>query len=337
MMSHAMAPHPLLLDDLTGWIVGVTQPKVAKRAVVTVELDVDAGWDVPPVPAGLPNVVVGTTTSAAALDHPAAAACDVVLHVGDAAALDAIVSTVERTPKAALALVALLREQPGRSVEEGLVAESRAYSELQGGPEFAHWLRGHERSERGPEDDPVRMERDGHRLRLTLARPHVRNALNAAMTVALLDGLAVAAADPAITIVELRGDGPAFCSGGDLDEFGTFESPEAAHALRLDRSVGRALADLSDRVVAHVHGPCAGSGIELPAFAGRVVATPDATLRLPEVAMGLIPGAGGTVSLTARIGRHRTARLALTGTPIDAPTALDWGLVDEIAQRSIGS
>jgi enoyl-CoA hydratase/carnithine racemase len=337
MMSHAMAPHPLLLDDLTGWIVGATQPKLAKRAVVVAELDGDAGWDVPPIPAGLPNVVVGTTTSADPLGHPAAAACDVVLHPGEGAALDAIVGTVERTPKASLALVAVLREQPGRSVEEGLVAESRAYSELQAGPEFSHWLRRHRRSERSAEGEPVRMERDGHRLRLTLTRPHVRNALNAAMTVALLDGLAVAAADPAITTVELRGDGPAFCSGGDLDEFGTFESPEAAHALRLERSVGRALADLSGRVAAYVHGPCAGSGIELPAFAGRVVAAPGTTLRLPEVAMGLIPGAGGTVSLTARIGRHRTARLALTGTPIDAATALGWGLVDEIGQGPSGS
>ena len=65
--------------------------------------------------------------------------------------------------------------------------------------------------------------------------------------------------------------------------------------------------------------------MELPAFAGRVVAAPDATFGLPEVSLGLIPGAGGTVSLPRRIGRHRTAWLALTGQPIDAPTALDVG------------
>ncbi len=329
MMSHAMAPHPLPLDELSGWIVGALAPRPSKRDVVLVDLEDDLGWDVPPIPAGLPNVVVGVTRDREPVAHAAAGACDVVLGPDDGA-LEAIVGAVERTPKAAFALVALLRGQPGRSVEEGLVAESRSYSALQGGPEFAHWLRGHERSARPAEAEPVRMERDGHRLRLTLTRPHVRNALNAAMTVALLDGLAVAAADGAITTVELRGDGPAFCSGGDLDEFGTFESPEAAHALRLERSVGRALADLSGRVEAYVHGACAGSGIELPAFAGRVVAAPDTTLRLPELGMGLIPGAGGTVSLTARIGRHRTAQLALTGLPIDASTALDWGLVDEV-------
>jgi enoyl-CoA hydratase/carnithine racemase len=60
------------------------------------------------------------------------------------------------------------------------------------------------------------------------------------------------------------------------------------------------------------------------------VARPDTVIGLPEVAMGLIPGAGGTVSLPRRIGRHRTAWLALTGRTIDAPTAREWGLVDEI-------
>jgi enoyl-CoA hydratase/carnithine racemase len=61
-----------------------------------------------------------------------------------------------------------------------------------------------------------------------------------------------------------------------------------------------------------------------------VVAAPDTKIGLPEVGMGLIPGAGGTVSLPRRVGRHRTAWLALTRDTIDAPTALDWGLVDAI-------
>jgi enoyl-CoA hydratase/carnithine racemase len=88
---------------------------------------------------------------------------------------------------------------------------------------------------------------------------------------------------------------------------------------------------LRDRVRADLHGACIGAGIELPAFAGRLSARPDTLIRLPEIVMGLIPGAGGTVSITRRVGRWRTAYLALSGLPIDAPTALDWGLVDEIA------
>jgi enoyl-CoA hydratase/carnithine racemase len=61
-----------------------------------------------------------------------------------------------------------------------------------------------------------------------------------------------------------------------------------------------------------------------------VIAAPDTFFRLPEVAMGLIPGAGGTVSIPRRIGRHRTNWLGISGAVIDAEVALDWGLIDFI-------
>jgi enoyl-CoA hydratase/carnithine racemase len=262
-----------------------------------------------------------------------------VLAVGDPATGE-VAATVERNPNAARTLVQVLRGSEARGLEEGLVAESLAYSALQSGPELARWLRRYERRPRGEEGDPVRLERAGAHLGIVLQRPHKRNALDAAMQQALCDALLIAA-DPAIEAVEVRGDGPAFCSGGDLDEFGTFESPEAAHVLRLERSVGRALAGVAHKVTVHLHGTCAGSGIELPAFAHRVVAAPDTTLSLPEVGLGLIPGAGGTVSLPRRIGRHRTALLGLLGRPIDAATARTWGLVDELepggAEMGVGS
>lgn len=73
-----------------------------------------------------------------------------------------------------------------------------------------------------------------------------------------------------------------------------------------------------------------GAGIELAAFATRVVAHRDAHISLPEVPLGLIPGAGGTVSIPTRIGRHRTMLLALGG-GIDSTTALGWGLIDAIS------
>ena len=236
---------------------------------------------------------------------------------------------------AARALELLLDATETLDVPRALVVESATYSLLQAGPEHRAWL-----EQRGPrrppaaEGEPVRIRRDGDVLRLTLDRPHVRNAFNAAMREALLDGLAVAAADPAVTVV-IDGAGPGFCSGGDLDEFGTLADPASAHLLRVERSVGRAVHELRDRVTFLVHGACIGAGAELPAFAGRVVARPDATFRLPEVGMGLVPGAGGTVSLPRRIGRQRAGWLALTGTAIDASTALDWGLVDEIADGDV--
>ena len=176
----------------------------------------------------------------------------------------------------------------------------------------------------------MRLHREGPRLILTLTRPERRNALDARMRDELSEGIAVAAADPGITVVELRGEGPAFCAGGDLDEFGSRSDPASAHVLRLQRSIGRELSHLGARTTAYVHGACVGSGIELAAFADRVVAAADTRIALPEIGLGLVPGAGGTVSLTRRIGRLRTAWLAFSGRTIDAATALDWGLVDDV-------
>jgi enoyl-CoA hydratase/carnithine racemase len=79
-----------------------------------------------------------------------------------------------------------------------------------------------------------------------------------------------------------------------------------------------------------LHGACIGAGAELAAFGRRVTAATDTWFRLPEVGFGLIPGAGGCVSLVRRIGRQRTAWLAISGERIDAATALAWGLVDSV-------
>ncbi len=142
----------------------------------------------------------------------------------------------------------------------------------------------------------------------------------------------MAAATSDVARVELRGEGKAFCAGGDLDEFGSRSDPATAHLIRLERSVGRTLSRLGevDRDVParRVH----GSGIELAAFTDRVVAAPDTQIALPEIRLGLVPGAGGTVSLTHRIGRLRTAWLAFSGIQRSTPRPLSsWGLVDELA------
>lgn len=293
---------------------------------------VDLDDDTEPLPrlqAEEAAVVVGLTDRGA-LDGPSrAVAADVVLRRGDPA-IDAILATVEQHPIASVALVQLLRGAERRSIDDGLLVESAVYSALQCGPEFAAWRASRPQRERSPEPDPVLVERVGNSLTITLNRPAVRNALNTAMRDALVEVLVLPKLDPSIAEVHLRGAGSAFSTGGDLDEFGSFVDPASAHLVRLQQSVGRSIAAVADRVTAHVHGPCMGSGIELPAFAGRVVAHPDATFSLPEVSLGLVPGAGGTVSLPRRVGRTRTAYLALTGAHLDAATALRWGLVDAL-------
>lgn len=275
----------------------------------------------------LPVVVVGVTRGE--VDQGWFDLCDVVVDEGDPA-LGAIEQNLEMFPIASVSLALLLRSQPFRSVDEGLVAESAVYSVLQSGPEFAAWRAGNPARTDVDEGPHVRLERGGSTLTVTLARPDRLNALDARMRDELIEGFRVAAADPGITVVELRGDGSAFCAGGDLDEFGSRSDPASAHVIRLQRSVGRALSHLPALTIAYVHGACVGSGIELAAFADRVVAATDTEIALPEIGLGLVPGAGGTISLTLRIGRLRTAWLAFSGHTIDAATARDWGLVDRL-------
>lgn len=226
-------------------------------------------------------------------------------------------------------LAVVLRVSADLPVSDALVIESLAYSTLQSGPEHQAWLSARKPRQRFVHRQPVKVRRVGDVLHVQLNRPERRNAIDAATRDALLDAFAVADADPGLE-VEWAGAGPSFCSGGDLDEFGTLEDPASAHFIRTTHSLGAAVHRLRDRMTVRVHGRCAGAGVELPAFAGRVVADPDTTFLLPELAMGLIPGAGGTVSLPRRIGVDRTALLARSGEPIDAQTALEWGLVDAL-------
>jgi enoyl-CoA hydratase/carnithine racemase len=176
----------------------------------------------------------------------------------------------------------------------------------------------------------VRADRDASTLTITLDRSQRHNAISTRLRDELSQALAVAVADNTIESVRLRGNGPSFCSGGDLDEFGSRPDPVTAHVTRLARSPARVIHTLAARTVAHLHGAAFGGGIEMAAFARRVEAHPDTRIALPEIGLGLIPGAGGTVSLTRRIGRQRTMALALSGREIDATTALEWGLVDHI-------
>ncbi len=261
-----------------------------------------------------------------------AAHFDVV--VTSEAELQSMDARVRANPIASSVLAQVLRHGDERTIEAALVAESLAYAALQAGSEFRAWLAARPApSARDPEPRaPLCVRRDGASLRLTLDHAAKRNAYSVALRDALVEALQLAASDSSISQVILDAAGPAFCAGGDLDEFGTTPDPAIAHAIRTTRSAARLLAELHTRVAVHVHGACIGAGVELAAFAGRVVAREDAWFALPEVGMGLLPGAGGTVSLPRRIGRQRTAWLALTGARLDAATALQWKLIDAIAR-----
>jgi enoyl-CoA hydratase/carnithine racemase len=237
---------------------------------------------------------------------------------------------ISAQPQAAAVAVDLLRSIDIANAEQGLVHESLAYGVLQGSSAHAEWLASRPRAVAFPAPGRVTARRDGNIVEIGLDRADARNAIDRTMRDQLFGAFSVAALDPDVTRGTLRGAGRTFSVGADLSEFGTTRDPATAHAIRMATLPAHAIHRCADKFEARVQGACVGSGLEMAAFAARLTATADAWFQLPELAMGLIPGAGGCVSVTRRIGRRRTVAMILSGRRINARTALAWGLIDEI-------
>lgn len=266
--------------------------------------------------------------------HPLACQLDAVAEMP--ISIEAMLRTISENPNTAAVTVQLLRGCEGLPLDKALAWESMAYAALQGSAEHAAWL---DRRPRGDGSACVRsaegrvvVGRDEDRLDLVLDRPEARNAIDRAMRDALFEAFTVAALDADIRSIRLSGVGRNFSMGADLGEFGTTRDPAAAHLIRAQTLPAHVIARCADRLEAHIQGACVGSGLEIAAFARRVTITPDAWFQLPEVGMGIIPGAGGSVSIARRIGRQRAALLMLSGKRITAQTALAWGLADAIVE-----
>ncbi len=336
---------PLVIIPLERWRDAPAAEIARVARLVADALPVTAGVLAgPPAPALVPLIEASTLTLAAS---SAGSADRAIVPVGDLGcdlgeAITRLRAAVAHSPRAAVACGQLVRQTsvlaplPGDGTTAALAAEAAAYCLLLGGPEFSRWLgeRGTPRRRRPPAE-PVRVSRDNGRLSIVLDDPARRNAFGAPLREALLDATALAEADDTIESVELWGAGPAFCSGGDLDEFGTADDLVAAYMVRLARAPWRVIDRIAAKVTVYAHGACIGAGTEIAAYAGRVVATPDAYFALPEVRMGLVPGAGGSVSVPRRIGRWRAAWLMLTGDRLPASAALRWGLADEVIDASL--
>jgi hypothetical protein len=246
-------------------------------------------------------------------------------------AVTGLLERVEAQPVAAGVAAQVLRASPQLTFDDALAMESLAYSMLLAAGGFAAWrAETAVRIREEPAIPRVLVDVDAGIIRLRLNRPDRRNAFDAAMRDDLCEALALTADHPDRLRVELSGAGPALSAGGDLDEFGAAADVGEAHLIRTLRSPARLLYALRDRATARLHGACVGAGIEVPAAAGRVVARPGAYFRLPEVSMGLIPGAGGTATIPRRIGRQRACWMAIAGADVDVKTALAWGLIDAV-------
>ncbi|NOX28830.1 MAG: enoyl-CoA hydratase/isomerase family protein, partial [Actinobacteria bacterium] len=168
----------------------------------------------------------------------------------------------------------------------------------------------------------VRLEERGEIALVIIDNPPV-NALSQHVREGIVDGIAAAQATDAVGIV-LICDGRTFIAGADITEFG--QAPQAPSL----QDVQAALEGSTKPVVAAIHGTALGGGLEIAMCAHYRVASAGAKFGLPEVKLGLLPGAGGTQRLPRVVGPLKALQMMTSGDPIGADDALDAGLISEI-------
>ena len=173
----------------------------------------------------------------------------------------------------------------------------------------------------------VAVSRTDRTLHIRLDRPDKRNAVTRAMYDAMTGAIAQAEADDAVRVVLFSGAGEAFCAGNDLNDF-LAEPPTGTSGPVF--CFLRAISTASKVVVAAVHGSVVGIGMTMLLHCDLVVAARSARLSLPFTKLGLVPEAASSLLLPRAIGHLRAAELVLLGDPIDAATALQWGLVNRV-------
>ncbi len=259
----------------------------------------------------------------------AQAGCDVALpNESKLALLD---KNIRHAPIAAMVLVQHLRASENLSMTDALTAESLAYSAVQKGPEFEAWLNAYKGGTLIDEPGPsIISDVTDNCLKIRLNRSKNYNAIGTEMRDALCEILDMALLNTNIKSINITGNGKTFSIGGAIQEFGDVTDPATAHWIRSLRLPATRLAQLHEKLSFHINGAAIGAGTEISAFGKHVTASPKAWFQLPELKYGLIPGAGGTVSLPRRIGRQKTAYMTLSMEKVSARTALEWRLIDEI-------
>jgi enoyl-CoA hydratase/carnithine racemase len=172
----------------------------------------------------------------------------------------------------------------------------------------------------------IHVTDDGPVRTVTLDRPEAHNALRPAD----LDALE-AAVDTDRPVVYLRGAGPSFCAGADLDTVAALDDPVSF--ARQGQRVARALETADSVVVAGVDGAARGGGVELALACDLRIATPDATFGEPGVEFGLFGAWGGTVRLPRVVGEGDALDVALSGRVVDATEAHRMGLVSRVVDE----
>lgn len=178
--------------------------------------------------------------------------------------------------------------------------------------------------------DGLRVERAGAVAWCTLDRPPL-NLLDPTLVAALHDAFRSLAADAAVRVAVLTAAGRAFTAGMDVRVLGDFSPPTARRFITDLHEAIEAVHHAPFPVIAAVHGPCLGAGLEIALACDLRLAATDASFGLPEVRVG-VPSVIEAALLPWLVGPGRAAELLLTGDPIDAARALEWGLVNRVVE-----
>jgi 3-hydroxyacyl-CoA dehydrogenase len=176
--------------------------------------------------------------------------------------------------------------------------------------------------------ESVDLDRRGHVAVLTVNNPPV-NALSRHVRQGLHEGLMQAGSDAAVQAVVITCAGRTFIAGADITEFGKPPTEPSLHSV-LDL-----IENCPKPVVAAIHGTALGGGLEVTLACHYRVGVKGARFGLPEVKLGLLPGAGGTQRLPRVVGAQKALQMIVSGDPIGADEALKVGLIDEIVDGDL--
>lgn len=166
---------------------------------------------------------------------------------------------------------------------------------------------------------------------LTVNNPDKRNAMDQETRTALRDRLEEIDANEDIRVVILRGKGDSYIAGGDIEAFAEFDRVDALEYLtNYGQGLYNDVADLTTPTIAAIDGYAFGGGLEVSLACDLRVATPDATVGLPEVGLGILPGGGGTQRLAYVAGAGVAKDLIFTGRAVDAEEAAALGIVNRV-------
>ena len=177
------------------------------------------------------------------------------------------------------------------------------------------------------------VTRHGRVLHLTLNRPAARNALNYALLSELAATLEAAASDSEISVCVIAGNERFFAAGADLNEMA--EKDLAATLNDIRPQLWARINAFNKPLIAAVNGYALGAGCELALLCDLVIAGENARFGLPEITLGIMPGAGGTQRLIRSVGKSLASKMVLTGESITARQALAAGLVSDVYPEAL--